>query len=322
MTSTKTATRSNLIPIETILESTSKRYSEDYATDIEEMMVAVVRDNFAALADVRKRLDKTIRETMGIGELAGAWQVLMAAGKLIRTGEEDPTTVFAAELGYNMEFAELANVSFNEALVEIVTRVPTTITDIAERTALRISELYSEGRAVAFVHSAEQAVTERASKLIADAIAAGTSDIEAGRQIALGVNEIRVKSKAWTENYARVAFRTNLNTAVTAGRFQQVKDPAVAAVIPAFRFRAADPTARDNHYAANGVVLKVDNTEWTRIAPPLGYSCRCRVDLVTRPQLRRMGRLSPEGEVIESMVPSFAGPDEGFRPGPRPDLGI
>jgi len=76
----------------------------------------------------------------------------------------------------------------------------------------------------------------------------------------------------------------------------------------------------NNHDAADGVILRVDNPEWRRIAPPLGYNCRCQVTLMSTPALRRMGRIGPDGQVIESRVPSGAFPDPGFRHGGRPDL--
>ncbi|MGB0889437.1 MAG: phage minor head protein [Solirubrobacterales bacterium] len=137
----------------------------------------------------------------------------------------------------------------------------------------------------------------------------------------MGVDEIRQKTKAWSESYARMAFRTNLNTAVTAGRFRQAQDEDIKAVIPCFRFDALiDSGTRDNHRAADGFIAKVDNALWRHIAPPLGYSCRCQVSLVSKPQLRRMGRLRPDGSIQEDRLPPGAHADKNFRHGGRPDL--
>jgi len=231
-------------------------------------------------------------------------------------GEWRTVTRFASEPTQNV----LPRVTFAEAVEDMVTRSPTTIRNAAERTATNISKLYGEGRVVAFAKSAEQAVTDRVQSLIAEAIANGTEEAAVGKMIKTTVAQIRKDTADWSEAYARMAFRTNLNTAVTAGRFRQAQDPDIAAVIPAFRFDAVgDADTRDNHGAADGLIFSVGNPVWNTIAPPLGYQCRCQVTLMTTPQLRRMGRLNPDGSVKESTLPSSAHPDEGFRHG-RADL--
>ena len=72
----------------------------------------------------------------------------------------------------------------------------------------------------------------------------------------------------------------------------------------------------------DGVILTSRNPAWRRLAPPLDYNCRCRVDLVSRFELEDLGRIRPDGSVIESAIPVGAGPAEGFRFGGRIDLGI
>jgi hypothetical protein len=66
--------------------------------------------------------------------------------------------------------------------------------------------------------------------------------------------------------------------------------------------------------------MSVNNPEWRKIAPPLGYNCRCQVVHVTRDELERMGRIRKDGTVIEGKVPAGAFADPGFRHGGRPDL--
>jgi SPP1 gp7 family putative phage head morphogenesis protein len=137
----------------------------------------------------------------------------------------------------------------------------------------------------------------------------------------MAVDEVAKQSAPWSEGYARMAFRTNINTAITAGRFRQVQDPDIREVVPAFRYDAVgDRDTRDNHRAANGLIMAVDNPAWGQIAPPLGHNCRCSLSLVSVPMLRRMGRIDRAGRVQSDRVPAGAHPDPGFRHGGRPDL--
>ena len=215
----------------------------------------------------------------------------------------------------------LPRVTFEEALEDMVERAPVTIRDAAERTAQRIAELYSEDKVMAIVRSAEESVTSEAQKFIERALRDGVPEGEAGQRLAMRVDDIRVQSQAWSEGYARMVFRTNINTAISAGRFRQAQDPDIQEVAPAFRFDAVgDGDTRDNHDAADGLIMSVSNPEWRKIAPPLGYNCRCQVVHVTRSELESMGRIRKDGSLIEDKVPSGAFADPGFRHGGRPDL--
>lgn len=333
------------------LEDLTGKHARLYTAAIEDMLIAMARGNKVALSDARKRLDKIITETIGTAEVLGASITLRAAAGQIGESAAQPiaraeafrdvcgsapwsksSVATRAAVGELLTFAAtptqtiLPRVTFLEALEDMVTRTPVTIRAAAERTAQAISKLYGEGRMVAFVRSAEQAVTERVQALIAEAIREGTEELGAGRLIKMGVDEIRTRTAAWTEGYARMAFRTNVNTAVTAGRFRQAQDQDIKAVLPAFEFNAVGPPVsaggdtRNNHWAANGLIFKVDNVVWNRIAPPLGFSCRCSVRQVGLPELRRMGRVGGDGSIREDRLPAGAHADAGFRHGGRPDL--
>jgi len=315
------------------LEDLTGRHAKAYTAAVSDMLVAVALNNRPKWDAARTRLGRIIAETMGVAEVLGASLVLRDAAGAI---PEQEMNAFAFGAGTSLHpddaigmlrFAStptqtiLPRVTLTEALEDFVTRAPVTIRDAAERTAQRIAQLYSEGRVAAFAKSAEQAVTERAQALISQAIREGVGEAGAGRALKLGVDQIRQETEAWTEAYSRMAFRTNVNTAVTAGRFRQVQDQDIKAVIPAFRFDAVgDSDTRHNHGAADGLIFKVDNPVWNTIAPPLGYNCRCQVTLMTLPQLRRMGRVDSTGGIREDRLPTSAHPDDGFRHGGRPDL--
>lgn len=311
------------LSVQRYAEAIESRYVGAYRSAIEDMLVAIATRDYAALAWSRDRLERVITETMGVGEVLGALVVLQrAAGvrldeslalradtvAMLRFRESEPSTV-------------LPRVTLSEAVQDMVERTPVTLRHAAERTARTISRLYGEGRVVAFARAAERAVTERAQALIIDAMREGIPEGEAVARIRQGVDKVRAESQPWSDAYTQMAFRTNVNTAVTAGRFRQAQDPDVRAVVPCFQFSAVgDVDTRDNHQAADGLVLRVDNPAWNRIAPPLGFNCRCSVGMLTLPQLRRMGRISASGEIVESAVPRDAFPDPGFRHTGRPDL--
>lgn len=256
-------------------------------------------------------LTKVVRETLGASEVYGAIGTLRrAAGALASEG-----LVMSAASAQSLLFREsdLPAVTFDEAVRDMMERVPVTLRDAAERTAQRVSELYSERAVVAFARASDPAITERVQALLSDAMRRGLSEVTAAEAIA--------ETADWTQAYSRLAVRNNVATATTAGRFRQAQDPVVRAVIPCMRFDATmDADTRENHAAANGRIWRTTNAVWGTLAPPLGHNCRCSVALVTVADLRRLGRITASGQIIEDSVPPGAFPDPGFRHAGRPDL--
>jgi len=175
---------------------------------------------------------------------------------------------------------------------------------------------------LAFAKSAEAAVTKKAQEVLTETFKLGLGENEAAKALRSSVAAVSKRTGPWSEAYSRLAFRNNVNTAVTAGRFRAAQDPISKTIAPAFIFDAVgDRDTRDNHNAADGLVFDVDAVEWNKLAPPLGHNCRCSIRLMSRPMLRRMQRLEADGTVINSKLPHDARPDPGFRHGGRPDLG-
>jgi SPP1 gp7 family putative phage head morphogenesis protein len=292
-----------------LLEDVSGRYARLYFAAIHELYVAKVSGDKPSAAAARRQLAQVMQQTMGVGEVLGASLLLQNLKRTAQFAAEEPTQTL------------LPRVTFEEALDDMVERAPVTLVDAAERTAQRIAQLYSEDAVMAFVRSAEETVTREASEFIQRALRSGVAEGEAGRKLAMKVDDIRKASQAWSEGYARMVFRTNINTAISAGRFRQAQDPDIQEVAPAFRFDAVgDGDTRNNHDAADGLIMSVNNPEWRKIAPPLGYNCRCQVVHVTRYELERMGRIRKDGSLIQDKVPAGAFSDPGFRHGGRPDL--
>lgn len=301
-----------------ILEDTNTRLAQEYVEAFREYLIAVVMKNAPQTRAARLRLEEVVRESMGRAEVLGALSTIRKAAGVLASD-----AAFTADRSRLVSFADtaatkiLSRVTFIESLEDLADRVPVTLRNSVARISSQIASLYSEGRGViAFAKSAEAAVTQRAHELITSAVRRGIPEREIGRTIAFGVNKIREETEAWTEGYARMAFRTNLNDAVSQGRLRMARDPDVKLAIPAFRYTAVgDSDTRPNHEAADGVILAVDNPAWSHMRPPFGYNCRCELDLMSRPELRRMGRLDGAGKVIESKIPFNARPDPGFRPG-------
>ena len=288
-----------------LIEDTTGRYARPYATAVADMMVAMVRGNGEAFRDASERLNKVIRETSGIAAVIGAGGVLRAAGAVIDSGQafKEPAVQVI-----------LRKVTFAEAVDDLLKRTPVTIKDAAHRTAARLSQIYGEGSKIAFARSAEDAVTERAQKFIASAFEQGAGENDAATILARGVEEVREETAAWSESYARLSFRNNVNTAVSEARVQQALDPDIAKVIPCMRFDSVgDGDTRDNHDAADGMIFRPDNPDWQHMRPPIGHQCRCQWSLVSAPQLRRMGRVAEDGTIREDRVPAGAHPDKGFK---------
>lgn len=309
--------------VDKLLEDMTGKPAELYFAAIQDFFVALVTNNRPAAKDALRALAVIVTETLGMAEILGAVGTLRQAATILQStgvalqADREHLLAFAGAPSQTI----LPRVTLDEAVQDMVDRTPVTIRRAAERTAQRIAQLYGEGPNVAFVRSAEAAVTQKAQDFIAQALREGIPEGQAGERLAMSVNEIRKRSRAWSESYARMVFRTNVNTAVTAGRFRQAQDPDIKEVIPAFRFDAVgDADTRDNHMAADGIILSVDSAAWRRIAPPLGYNCRCQVSLVSSVELKAMGRIDSSGKVRDSKIPSRAKPDPKFRHSGRPDL--
>ena len=309
--------------VDDLLESKSDQRAELYADPILDLIVAMTQGDRNAAADARIRLGTVMRDTTAMGEIMGARLMLQDAA--VAYDHEFRVQTKEAERMQLWSFARSQSIvpklSIQEALEALVNKTPVTLRRAADRTAQQIAKLYSEQNVILFARSAEASVTKEVQRLIADGMKRGLSEGEIGRRIAMKVNDIRKRSKAWSQAYARMVYRTNVNSAVTAGRFRQAQDQDIKQVVPAFRFDAVgDGDTRRNHQAGDGVILSVDNPAWSKLAPPLGYNCRCQLVHISSVELRALGRLDRRGNLKQSRIPPGFQADPGFRHGGRPDL--
>jgi len=99
-------------------------------------------------------------------------------------------------------------------------------------------------------------------------------------------------------------FRTNVQTAYMAGRYQQMKQ--VAKRRPYWQYDAVnDSRTRPSHAAMDGKVYPHDHPFWDTWYPPNGYGCRCSVTSLSQAELEE------EGLKVEERM-SGGAPDEGW----------
>lgn len=204
----------------------------------------------------------------------------------------------------------LPRVPFTEAVADIVAREPRLAAGAAE-----VAHAYGSEHVFAMARASEIEVVKRVQAALAKAVATGQSIPE--------VVEIVADLGDFTRAYAETVVRTNLTTSFSAGRFRQMADPAVAFAIGALRFTAiGDADTRANHAAADGLIAAPGDPVWHRLAPPLGFRCRCTLSFVSWPELGRRGLLTDARTVRVAHVPSGAHADAGFSHSGRPDIVI
>lgn len=100
-------------------------------------------------------------------------------------------------------------------------------------------------------------------------------------------------------------YRTNLQTAYSAGRYQQMLE--VAPARPYWQYHAIlDSRTRPRHAAMNGKVYDYRHPIWSTWYPPNGFNCRCFVSTLSKRQMAERG-------LKESTTGVDVQPDEGWR---------
>ena len=104
------------------------------------------------------------------------------------------------------------------------------------------------------------------------------------------------------------AFRTNAQTALHAGQYQEALDPDIDEILWGFEYvTVGDDRVRPEHEALDGTKLPKSDPFWQTYWPPNGYNCRCGVIEIFEPEpIKRPG-------TIDGIVPP---PDPGFAANP------
>lgn len=115
--------------------------------------------------------------------------------------------------------------------------------------------------------------------------------------------------------HVETIYRTNMQTAYQAGRFNQMTSEAVIKARPFWQYIAVqDDATRPEHSAMSGRVFPADHPIWQSWYPPNGFNCRCYVRTMSARQVKSQakviqikdptGRQLPGGRVLQ--------PDKGF----------
>lgn len=111
----------------------------------------------------------------------------------------------------------------------------------------------------------------------------------------------------------KVIYQTNMATSYAAGRYQQLTDPELLAVLPYWRYRHADGVLhpRPLHVAWDGLTLPPEHEFWRAHFPPNGWGCHCRVTAVPKSDYLR-AVANGRGPANAPPAGDTAGIDRGF----------
>ncbi len=275
-----------------------------------------------------------IADSMTFADLLGRRRIVLEARAAIeKEGPPAPLGFSAdplpAEDGLPEMFAATRQrIKFKSAIADLVNRTPELAVPIVrpfapeggarlEKRWEAVARMYRESPEVfAIAKSAEITLTKRVALTIKRALEGKLPDITADKLGGVASLEQAIRDTGdFTRAYAETVYRTNLTNAYSAGRFQQLKSPAIRRATPALEFMAIpDRDVRrgrsedrgENHLAANGLIAPPEHHVWDSFRPPLGYQCRCTVRAVTRGELLRAGLLNDAtGEVTPLFPPGF-----------------
>lgn len=97
-----------------------------------------------------------------------------------------------------------------------------------------------------------------------------------------------VESQLGSAHRLETIFRTNLMSAYSVGKWQQIEAQAEDA--PYLMYDAVDDyRTRAQHKAWDGKILSIDDKFWISHYPPNGYNCRCSVIQLSKDDLEEFG---------------------------------
>ncbi len=87
---------------------------------------------------------------------------------------------------------------------------------------------------------------------------------------------------------AEVIYRTNLDTAYSAGRYAQMKE--TVSTRPYWQYHHGDSIKpRKNHLAWDGLIFRHDDPVWQTRWPPNGWGCRCYASSLSGREMEKKG---------------------------------
>jgi SPP1 gp7 family putative phage head morphogenesis protein len=259
----------------------------DFAARLEEWRLAAADDEDIASGIYRSTMQ---------ADMAGQLFV-----RLVEVPEALPESLRALDTRRRPSFLRLP---FQEAIQSFLRRAIVSPEEFA-----RLSD-EAKTRAFTATLLASQQVTERAARELRAALETGSTLADFARaireqEVSLGITP---SDPAYVEN----VFRTNTGSAYGAGRFRQIRSPAVRAARPFVQYRTAgDSRVRDSHAKLRNLVFRQDDPGWPSYAPPNGFQCRCSVITLAR---------LPSGVGVTDAATLTVRPDEGFDTPPSVDF--
>ena len=301
------------------LQDLSNNSTATVSRAIESLILARAREAVAQgdpnkTQAARSRLADVLRQSQSLADLMGRRRALLE----LDAAKSSTMQLSAAQHGIVI-YAQTPiapGVPFLAAIEDLLSREPR-----LKESADLVAEVYSREHGFALVGFTDKSIVERIRNSIAESLRLGRPEptaVEIVRQLG-----------DFAKANAQTAYRTNLNTAFTAGRFQQAADPEIAPVMPAFEYLAVrDNDVRqgrvedqgENHLALHGFIAATNSRTWNTYAPPNGYQCRCTLRLVSVFELMRRGIITEPGQSVpEQSVPAKAAIHPNFS-NSRPDL--
>ena len=170
---------------------------------------------------------------------------------------------------------------------------------------------------------AKQDLVQLVSDGIEEALKNGETLADFKKRIAAAI-----EAQGWHDHRVENIFRTNLQTAYSAGRYKKMQ--AVKASRPYWQYIAVmDKRVRPSHAILHEKVYPADHEFWAANYPPNGFRCRCGVRTLSERQVKNMGltveKAMPQPDVwtdpktgMEYFV-NFPGADKGFKNNPGKD---
>ncbi|WP_054285939.1 phage minor head protein [Gulbenkiania mobilis] len=134
-----------------------------------------------------------------------------------------------------------------------------------------------------------------------------------GRVVDQATGEIQ--GKRLSPRRLQTIFRTNLQSAYMAGRYQE--QLANADIRPYWEYvTVLDSRTRPAHRALAGRIFRYDDPFWRRFYPPNGWNCRCRVRTRSARDMERLGLDASSSEGRMETVDQVVDRDGLTRPAP------
>ena len=170
---------------------------------------------------------------------------------------------------------------------------------------------------------AKQDLVQLVSDGIAEALKNGETLADFKKRIAAAI-----QAQGWHDYRVENIFRTNMQTAYSAGRYKKMQ--VVKAARPYWQYIAVmDKRVRPSHAILHEKVYPADHEFWSSNYPPNGFRCRCGVRTLSARQVEKQG-LTVETEMPKADMWTdpktgyeyfvhFPGADKGFKNNPGKD---